>query len=119
MAGTDGIAVDALRGDPLATATFQRLIDAHKERPGRHEGGDQQGQQHPADGQPGPLSAAEHAMVAVKLPHLSVPGHPQGGGNGALRRSQERPHQQHLRVAPHARGKQRREGGHDGYHRGG
>jgi len=119
VAGTHWVAVDALRRDALAAAPFQRFVDAKQERSGRREGGDHQPQQHPADGQSGPRGAAEYAMVAVELPHLGAAGHAQRGGDGALRRGEDRPHQQHLRVLPNAGGEQRRKAPQDGYHRGG
>jgi len=119
VAGAYRVALDALGGDPRAAAALQRLVDAEQERSARHKGGDQQPQQHAADGQPGPRGAAEDAMVAVELPHLGAAGHAQGSGDGTLRRSEDRSCQQHLRVLPPASGKQRRKTPQDGYHQGG
>jgi hypothetical protein len=118
VAGAHRVAVDALGHDPLAATPFQRLVDAEQERSGRDEGSHQQPPQHPADSQSGPRGAAEHTMIAVKLPHLGAASHTQGGGHRALCGGEDRPHQQHLRVAPDAGREQRREAPQEGYHRG-
>ena len=118
VAGAHRVAVDALGGDPLAATPFQRVVDAER---GAVRSARRRRRAAPSSTRPtaraGPRGAAEHAVIAVKLAHSGEPGHAQRGGDGALRRGEDRSHQQHLGVAPDASGEQRREGNHDGYHR--
>jgi hypothetical protein len=98
--GTNRVAVNALGGDALATAAFDRVVDPEHDRAARGKGGDQQAKQQ-AGRQTGlPDGAVEDAMVVGEPPLAAEAGDPQQAGHGALAGGENGANQQQLGMAP-------------------
>ena len=79
-------------GDAPAPAPLQRVVDTDDDGPGRHEGGDQQPEQHARRGPRRPARPVRHAVVAGEPRPAVPPRRARGGGTaGARRRSVRRP----------------------------
>jgi len=98
VAGPHGTAVDALGGDALAAAALDGVVDPQHDRPGRHEGSDQQAEQQARGGPRAPGRAVQHAVVVDEPPLARQASDPQNAGHGATARRQDGAGQQHLGV---------------------
>ncbi len=109
MTGADRVPIDPFGGDPLAAPPLDGLVDADQQRPGRHEGRDQQAKQDATGGEAGPLRAVQHAVIPFKAPGVGEAQHPQRRGDGPFAGCEERPHEEHERGRPDAAAEQWRE----------
>jgi hypothetical protein len=110
VAGADGVAVDPLRSDLLAPPALQRLVHADDQRPLGHKDDHEQFKQDAPDGQPGPASAVEHAVVATEPSVVRQAHDPQRSRDRALAGGKDGSGEQHQRVRPDAAREAWREG---------
>jgi hypothetical protein len=105
----DGVAVDPLGPDALAAPALDGVVEAEEDGAPRHEGVQQQLQQHTPGRPATPAGAVQHAMVVGEPPLAAGPGDPEDAGHRALAGRQDRPDQQQLGVPPAALEEERRE----------
>ena len=115
-AGTHRVAVDAPTFDLGAATPFQGFVDAEDQ--GAIPTIKVLEQQHQEDARRctgRPHRPVEHLMIAGVIAVIAAAHDPQGRGDGALTRGQDRAHQQYLGFPPGRVGKQRCEGNEYGY----
>jgi len=118
MAGSDRVAVDALRRYLLPLAALQGLVDAHHQRPVRDERLHERLEEQATRFRARPLRAAQDPMVAMES-LVSVQTHrAQGGAHRPFSRGEDRARQQYLDVLEDTLGEQWREGVQNPYHSG-
>jgi hypothetical protein len=109
LRGADRVTIDPLGADALAASAFDVVVEAQQHRPRRHEGVQQQPEQHARRRPPAPGGAVEHAVVVDEPPLPAEPADAQDAGHRALARHQDGADQQHLGVPPGVLAEERRE----------
>jgi hypothetical protein len=100
VAGTHGVAVDALGRDALATTTLDRVVQAEHHRPDRGEGVQQQAEQDMRCCPAAPDCTVEHAVIVDKATLSAQPHDPQQARHRAPAGRQDGTDQQRLGVLP-------------------
>src|SRR5215204_3489819 len=105
VAGSNRVAVDALRRDLLPLTPLQGLVNAHNQRRSfGYEYLHEQPQQDAARFPTRPVGAAQYPMVAAEAPFVLQTHRSQGAGHGSFPRSEDRAGDQHLDMSPNTFG---------------
>jgi len=109
VAGSHGIAVDALCRDALAAPALNRVVNPEHDGSPWREGCDQQAEQSTRGHPRAPCRTVEHAVVVHEPPLARQAGDAQDARHRALVWRQDGTGQQHLGVTPTALKEQGRE----------